>query len=182
MTQPSAETSQDAKLDLAADLLCAGGTVHLRALGASMLPTLWPGDLLTIEAAPAAGLFPGAIVLTHRAGRFFIHRLTQRGSRSGSADWVTRGDSLPQCDPPVASCDVIGRVSGITRGRRTLVPRCKLSLAVRIFAWVLQHSDCVRDLALRCHSACQKLSVAGSGGSPRHDFPHFSTVANLPKE
>lgn len=182
MAEAKAETTSEAKLDLAAGLLRSGGRIQLSALGASMLPALWPGDLLSIEGANAAGLSPGEIVLVHRDGRFFIHRLIQCGSPSGSEDWVTRGDALPRCDPPTASCDVIGCVCGITRGGRMLVPRPKPSWPARMFAWAVRHSDSLRGLALRFHSARQKLHILNWSRLPDRDYPRFSPVAKLPKE
>ena len=65
------------QLGLAAAVLRSGSTISLRALGTSMLPALWPGDLVTIVPVPLGAIRPGEIVLCVRNGRFCIHRLTQ---------------------------------------------------------------------------------------------------------
>ena len=45
----NAEGCEECKCSLAAEVLQSSGHLKLRATGASMLPTLWPGDLLTIQ-------------------------------------------------------------------------------------------------------------------------------------
>lgn len=182
MTPSLAEIANQTKLELATEMLGAGGRVYLRALGASMIPAVWPGDLLAIEGAEATSLLAGEIVLIYREGRFFIHRLICAGSGSGAADWITRGDALPRCDPAVAAGDVMGRVSGIMRGRRMLVPRRQLSWAARICVRMLRSSGLLRGLALRWHAVRRRLSVAETGRLHVHNSPHFSTVAHLPGE
>ena len=68
------DVREDTKLGLAAELLRGGGTVHLKAWGTSMLPSVWPGDLLTIQSAADDEVVPGDIVLVLRDNRFFVHR------------------------------------------------------------------------------------------------------------
>ncbi len=43
-----------------------------------MLPTVWPGDLLTIQSHRPDQAEPGEIVLYMRRGRFFIHRVVSK--------------------------------------------------------------------------------------------------------
>ena len=45
------EDREDLKLGLAAEMLRCHGTIYLKAWGTSMLPSVWPGDLLTIQGA-----------------------------------------------------------------------------------------------------------------------------------
>src|SRR5271157_1377561 len=89
------EIREGHKLDLAAQVLSSGGAIRLQALGTSMLPSIWPGDVLSIEHKPGEEIVPGDIVLVARDGRFFIHRLIEKHN----SGWITRGDSLPQPDP-----------------------------------------------------------------------------------
>src|SRR5579859_491569 len=128
---PSAtEIRADHKLDLAADVLRSGGAVRLQALGASMLPTIWPGDVLTIENKATEETVPGDIVLVARDQRFLIHRLIEkRGSQC-----ITRGDSMPQNDAPVAEAQVLGRVSAIHRKSGDVIPNPRVSLLAHILA------------------------------------------------
>jgi len=47
-------------------------------------PTLWPGDLLTVETTTFEQVQIGDIVLYQRSGRFFIHRVLRKSSATGS--------------------------------------------------------------------------------------------------
>ena len=105
------EARGDHKLELATEVLRSGGAIRLQALGTSMLPSVWPGDVLSIEPAPGKDLVLGDIVLAVRDGRFFVHRLIEKRD----CEWITRGDSLPQNDPPLAEAQVLGKVSLIHR-------------------------------------------------------------------
>ena len=84
------------KQNLVAEVLRTSGKVRLAARGHSMLPTLWPGDVLTVETTTFEQLQIGDIVLYQRSERFFIHRLLRKTSATGSdrPTLVTRGDSM----------------------------------------------------------------------------------------
>jgi len=150
---PTAPEQQgDPKLDLAAEVLRSGGTVRLKAWGTSMLPTLWPGDLLTIENANPAEIAPGEIVLLRRDHRFFVHRLAEKRMDQGAVHWVTRGDAVGKKDPPAVESELLGRVSGIERSHHVRVPIGRLSLFNSAVAWMLCRSKTFRSVALRMHS------------------------------
>jgi len=140
----TSEARDDHKLGLAAEVLRAGGSLRLQALGNSMLPAIWPGDVLCIE-GKSGGTVPGDIVLVARDGRFFIHRLMEK-SESG---WIMRGDSLPQNDPPVEEIQVLGKVSTIHRNGRAVCPNGRVSPLAAVFAGLLCRWDLLRNLALR---------------------------------
>src|SRR5579864_5288439 len=110
MTIPP-EARDGYKLELAAEVLTSGGAIRLQAFGTSMLPSIWPGDILSIEPKPDTQIIPGDIVLVTRQNRFFVHRLIERRS----SRWITRGDSLPRNDEPAAEEQVFGKVSLIHR-------------------------------------------------------------------
>jgi len=137
----------DHKLDLAAEVLRAGSSIRLQALGTSMLPAIWPGDVLCIERKAGEEIVAGDIVVVAREGRFFIHRLIEK-RESG---WVTRGDSLPQNDPLVEEVQVLGKVSSIQRKNGASVPR-SLSWLKRALARMLCRWDLLRNVVLRVHS------------------------------
>ncbi len=115
--------------------------------------------LLSIEPKLEQEIVAGDIVLVARQNRFFIHRLIEKHDSC----WITRGDSLPQNDDSVASCDVLGRVSLIHKRTRVIVPSQCRSLFSRALAWMLCHSDTFRTIALRVHSLCHFCSA----GIPR---------------
>jgi hypothetical protein len=142
------EAHEGHKLELATEVLNSGGTIRLHAMGTSMLPSIWPGDLLSIEHKPGKEIVPGDIVLVARDERFVVHRLIEKST----SRWITRGDSLPQNDAPVAEVQVLGRVSLIHRKAGLIVPNPRLSVLVRTLAWMLCHWDLFRTIALRIHS------------------------------
>ena len=145
------ETREDHKLDLAAEVLGLGGTIRLHALGTSMLPSIWPGDVLSIEPRPGDEIVPGDIVLVVRNRRFFVHRLVAKRN----SQWILRGDSLAQNDAPVAESQVLGKVSAIHRHRQAISPNPRVPLPIRALVRMLGHSDWLRNVALRIHSFWQ---------------------------
>jgi hypothetical protein len=145
------EAREGHKLDLAAQILSSGGAIRLQALGTSMLPSIWPGDVLHIENKLDEEIAPGDIVLVARDGRFFVHRLTEKRDFR----WITRGDSLPQNDPPVGKTEILGKVSAIQRWSGLIVPNPRISPLVRTLAWMLCCSDSLRNIAVRIHSVRQ---------------------------
>lgn len=139
------DLAETVKFCLAAEVLRLSGEFRLRAMGASMLPAIWPGDILTVRAADAGGVKPGEIVLCSRDDRFVIHRVVEnRGGRL-----ITRGDALPNNDPPVGAGDLLGRVVSIERASSRIAVRPGLSLSGRLLSLLLSHSAFVTRLALR---------------------------------
>jgi hypothetical protein len=153
-SMPSAlEAREDPKLALAAEMLRCHGTVRLKAWGTSMLPSLWPGDLLTIQSAGYDEVVPGDIVLVLRNKRFFIHRLVERRRVQDCLSWITRGDAMPHNDPPAAASELLGRVSGIRRAHRSFVPSRRVSQFHSALAWTLCRWERFRNLTLSIHAA-----------------------------
>jgi Peptidase S24-like len=149
-------TADAHKLDLAAEVLASGHTLRLRAFGTSMLPSIWPGDILIIEPKTEQEIVAGDIVLVARRNRFFIHRLIEKQD----SRWITRGDALPHNDDPVNPSEVLGRVSLVHKNNRTIVASQRRPLFYRALAWMLCHSDTFRTVALRVHSLRHQDSSA----------------------
>jgi hypothetical protein len=145
------EAREDHKLDLAVEVLRSSGAIRLQALGTSMLPAIWPGDVLRIESTSGEEIVPGDIVLVARNRRFFIHRLIEKRN----SHWITRGDSLPHNDEPVAQVQVLGKVSTIHRKSRAIPPNQRVPPLARLFAWTISRWDSARNLALGIHSLRQ---------------------------
>jgi hypothetical protein len=114
-----------------------------------MLPSLWPGDLLTIQSAAYDEVVPGDIVLVLRESRFVVHRLVERRRVQDRLLWITRGDAMPHEDPPAAASELLGRVAGIRRANRSFVPSRRISLLQSALAWMLCRWNLFRNLALR---------------------------------
>jgi signal peptidase I len=147
------ENLDDPRLGLAAEMLRGGGTVRLRAWGVSMLPSVWPGDLLTIQSAVHDEVVPGDIVLVMRDNRFVVHRLVERRRVQDRFSWITRGDAMPHNDPPAVASELLGRVAGVRHANRSFVPSRRVSLLQSVLAWILCRWDRFRNLALRIHAA-----------------------------
>ncbi len=131
-----------------------------------MLPSLWPGDLLAIQSTTQSDVIPGDIVLVLRNKHCFIHRLVQKQPGENCVCFITRGDAMPDNDPPIAAAELLGRVIDVHRGNRSFVPSRRVSLVRSAVAWMLCHSDLFRGLALRLHAAhLQGWRRAGRGFS-----------------
>ncbi len=146
------ETRNRHKLALVAETLRSRGAVRLKAWGASMLPSVWPGDLLTIQHVAHDELVPGDIVLVLRDNSFLIHRLVEMNRDQNCIFLITRGDAVPQNDLPVTASELLGRVAGIRRGHRSFVPSRRVSPLHSALARMLCRWNHVRSLALRLHA------------------------------
>jgi signal peptidase I len=164
------EYREDPKLGLVAEMLRGRGTVRLKAWGVSMLPSLWPGDLLTIQSATHDEVVPGDIVLVMRDNRFRVHRLAERQQDQDYVSWITRGDAMPHNDPPVAASELLGRVSGVRRANRSFVPSRRLSPLQSALAWMLCRSNLFRNLTLRIHAASVQAGPTRAGQFLRGAF------------
>ena len=141
MTEVPRLAAHDTVEGLAAEVLCRFGEVRLRVTGSSMLPSIQPGDVLTIHRCVMSSVEAGAIVLFTRDGRLFAHRVVARRN----THLVTRGDALDWPDPPVRQDQLLGRVVTLTRnGRRRQPP--SLTIGRRIAAAVVRRSARARWL------------------------------------
>lgn len=135
---------------LASSVLREHGQIRIAVYGISMLPSLWPGDVLTIR-RELGSLAEGEIVLWERDGAFVAHRVARQISVSDRTYLVTRGDSLQHEDEPVPSREILGKVVSVERAGRYLrcVPACSPLLrgCGRLLGWW----DRLRSLVLRWH-------------------------------
>lgn len=140
--------------EMAAKLLRGGGTLQFRALGSSMIPSLWPGDILKIRPVEIADVAAGEIVLFSRNSLLVTHRVVRK---CGSA-LITRGDSLPFTDPPEGA-ELLGRVVGLIRDGREIQLQPGLSLSLRLVAWLVRHSGWCMRLCVRWTSRMRYLNL-----------------------
>lgn len=105
---------------LCQETLGKGSFFQFRALGGSMFPFIRSGDLLTTKAVNPADLSVGEVVLYHREGRPFVHRLIKKKAINGSLSFTTRGDHLTFCDPPIRGSQMLAKVVCIERSGRTI--------------------------------------------------------------
>jgi hypothetical protein len=156
-------TGEAERSALAADSLRDSGRLRLQVRGESMLPILWPGDVVEIASCSVDEVQPGEIVLAMREGRFFLHRFLARAQPDS---FLMRGDSMPAPDPQFPNQALLGRLVSCARqsqvrGRdqsrvqiqdqeqaRPLLPLRPWS---RALGQLLCHCGPVRRLALKLH-------------------------------
>lgn len=128
--------------ELVSDVARSKGEVRLKVAGASMLPTVWPGDVVTVRRCDFAELQPRQIVLHGYQEKLTLHRI----ARIAGDHLITRGDSLPHYDPPVMPSEILGQVVSIFRGGRTIDP--EQTFWQRVAASILQRSRFLRRFTL----------------------------------
>ncbi|MGO8986980.1 MAG: S24/S26 family peptidase [Terriglobales bacterium] len=129
------------------------GQIH----GESMLPALWPGDVVEIESCPVDEIRPGEIVLALRDDRLVLHRLVGTCAPGG---FLLRGDCVRSADPEYPTEALLGRLVPNARRRRAFTA----SLWFRAVGALLCHWSLARRLALKLHnrrssSACEFRSL-----------------------
>lgn len=145
-------TSLDLACGLTEEIVRTLGEVRLRVTGTSMVPSILPGDFVSVHRASPQEISPGEVVLFSRNGQMIIHRVVDRKLAAtengrGESCLITRGDRVLENDPPVSSIELLGRVVSIERGsRKVKLPDAgSNSLIVRL----LQSSDRATYLYLR---------------------------------
>ncbi len=165
---------QETCCDLLTEVIRASGQVQLRVAGASMLPTLWPGDLLTVHRCHPSALAPRSIIVFRQDQQLVVHRVMHRsGNRI-----VTRGDARARLDAPIELDQVVGRVESVLRNGRVLHQQ---NLIVRrVVALCLRNAEWCGPLLLRfrakmCNLKSKQLLFANDLQSGRD--PRLSNVA-----
>jgi hypothetical protein len=164
--KPFARPFSDAhyvKCELASEVLRSSGELKLQVTGWSMLPTVWPGDVLMIDRAGGDEVSEGDIVLFLRDRRLFVHRVVAKdalqpdspGSKCVAAYVATRGDSMSTADLPVAKSDLLGRVSSILHRGKWIAPRKSMGLPARAVAALLRRSDLAARVVVGVHGMLQ---------------------------
>ena len=136
---PILDETHSLKCELAAEVLRSSGNLRLQVMGWSMVPTLWPGDILMVARVDPALLSEGDIVLVDRDRRLLAHRLLAKNSESSGI--LTRGDAMRTPDPQVAPKKLLGKVSFILRNGRCIEPRRTMRVSERAVAALLQRSE-----------------------------------------
>jgi signal peptidase I len=134
------EIAHAAKCELAEKTLRRFGSLRLRVTGFSMLPSVWPGDLLLIRRQEMEQIYPGDIVLFARHGRLIAHRVVFKTDDPEAPSLVTRGDAVSAQDSAISPAELLGKVSGILRAGEWIQPRRRLSISARITAMFVSRS------------------------------------------
>ena len=146
---------------IAVDALRRGGRLRLQVRGESMLPSVWPHDMVEIADCPLEDVHQGEIVLALREDRLFLHRFL---GRRGQDEFLLRGDSMPAPDPIFPSTCFHGRVVQIARAGRTIPFPVKLRPWSRVLGVLLCYCGIARRLALKVHNwrTSQAKEIPGS--------------------
>ena len=137
-------------------------SVRLRVYGESMLPSLWPGDVVEIESCSLEEVVSGEIVLAERDRRLFLHRLMHSSAPDG---FLLRGDSMPGSDPEFPRQALLGRLVAEPgfAGRSAGKSAGRLAVAFSRAAGILFcYSTMARRIALKVHqrrTAARELSL-----------------------
>lgn len=159
---------------LVAESLRRGGLgrrVRLRVYGESMLPTLWPGDVVEIASCSLEDVRAGEIVLALRDGRFFLHRLVRRcvDATDTPNGFLLCGDSMPGPDPLFSPEALLGRlVRSAGEGRAVSAAAVRPGLGASWFS--VKFSRSVGVLLCYCgvaRRAVLKLHRHGKGSARR---------------
>jgi signal peptidase I len=147
---------QSACCDLVAYVARVSGKVQLKVAGVSMVPALWPGDIITVRSCDPQEVGPDSIIVFRQNQRLIVHRLMHReGDRI-----VTRGDASPGVDEPITAAEIVGCVDTITRNGRPVDPR--LDLWQRTIASILRRSEWFTWFFLRLGSRIRRFGVAAA--------------------
>jgi signal peptidase I len=156
LRQPVQETEQVAKCQLAETILRRFGMLRLKVTGCSMLPSIWPGDILLIQRLDIRQVIPGTIVLFSREGKLIAHRVISKADDSDNPCVVTRGDSLSLSDSPVTASELLGKVASVFHSGEWIEPRVRLGLGARLMAALVSHCGLGARILLRLHATRQR--------------------------
>jgi signal peptidase I len=138
--ESAGQSRQCTRILVATDVLRSIGSVRIRALGTSMLPSIWPGDILNIQHCHPADLAFGDVVLLSQGDRLVVHRVVAPAETAQGVSWITRGDAMAQNDPPGQDVEILGKVLSIDRRGQTIIPGRKRSLCNRALGLALSRS------------------------------------------
>jgi len=140
------------KLDLAAEVLERFSQLRFVAYGTSMMPSIYPGDCLTVTSFGSTPPSGGDIVLCHHGSEFRVHRVARIKNEGPAALYVLRGDALGQDDPPVPRCELLGRVTSVLRRGKSWKLENVTPLPVRLLRSIVRRSSLTSALLLTWHA------------------------------
>ena len=91
------------------------GFLKFKAIGASMVPYIFSGDVIIIEKIDANEVTIGDILFFESQGSLFVHRLMRTSNTENGTYLITKGDSMHSHDNPIRPSQVLGKVKKIKR-------------------------------------------------------------------
>ena len=158
--QPACDMRTRLMSEMLAEIIRVHGKARVKVTGASMMPAVWPGDILILRRENIAKLMPGTIVLCRRDHQLQAHRVV----KNCGDHLITRGDALAHDDPPVLAVHILGRATAIVRGggevplQRPLWARiigavlCRSDLALRVLLRLVNRHKSYSDMEPACAS------------------------------
>jgi signal peptidase I len=144
--------------DLAEETLRSFGGLRSVVRGTSMLPSIFPGDILFIRREIIAKVRCGDVVL-FRQGRYLCtHRVVRNRDNGEGPVLITRGDASARDDSPVSEKQMLGRVMRVLRGRKQFELTERPTRWNRIVGWGAAHSEGVVSGLLRWHGLRMRFS------------------------
>ncbi len=92
--------------------LAKGRAVHLPAKGLSMLPSIWPKTILSIEQKSFTDVEVGEVIAFERNLQFVVHRVVKKMVSQGLQEVYTQGDSNWHLDELISEAQYIGAITG----------------------------------------------------------------------
>lgn len=134
MHNPVQKTIQDAVLRAVFDVWGQTKEQHsISITGRSMFPLIREGDRVLV-AHGCTGMRRGDVIVFRRRGRLIAHRVLNILKSDAGPIFVTKGDNIPQFDPPLNDNEIVGRVLAIKRENRCI----PLDTPVwRILGWLI---------------------------------------------
>ncbi len=153
------QTANALGCELAGEVVRTFGRVRVRVTGMSMIPAVWPGDVLVVERRAAERIERGEIAVAERSGRLVAHRVvgpqgdaTLKRAATNAATITSRGDSLLAADEPLRAEELLGTVVSIERGAGARRPRRKLGIGARMLAGMARRSSTAARVLVRLHA------------------------------
>ena len=162
MSHSECSAREEAGVALLEETIARTGRIRLRVFGSSMLPAIWPGDLIVADRRPLDQLRAGDVVVIKRGERVFVHRVIAVPGRG--QELFTRGDCLPYPDPATAAGQILGTVVRIRRGGQEWTPSRRLSFHERLLARLLSAGGWTSSLAHRLHGRWRQACTFAVNG------------------
>jgi hypothetical protein len=147
------------KQELALEVLGGRGRVRFRAFGTSMLPALWPGDVLDIERNAEGQIREGDIALFKRQGKLFAHRVLAVCGFGDQRVMLAQGDSISRPDPPFLASELLGRVEAVVRGGDEIPVKRRPGAFSRAASWLFRQPGLIGRFSLALHARYRRLAA-----------------------
>ncbi len=142
-----------------------------------MIPSIYPGDLLTVRAESVADARRGEIVFFLLGGRPFVHRVMRKWPERNRVAFATRGDALPKEDPSIDGSQLLGRVTQIQRRGKSIPLVTKPGPFTRAHRWAVRNSQIFARLLLAAHVLRMRLAGRSTDFADRPASDHLQGFA-----